>query len=266
MRGIAWVTALLCLWPGPPVRAAAAAPVSAAAPGSTTVLAQAAPAPPTPLPTPTPDLRPRALVVISPVAFEESELRAVLQALRRRHARIWIVSTQSGRAKGMNGGEVPVRHTLEQVQAEAFDLLAIIGGSGAKMYLWFNPGLTKVIQTLHARHRPIGAIAVAPAALAHAGILTGREATVLATPETLKLFALKRVKLQSRRVVVDGKLVTADTTAAAEAFAGALAQLLPARTAAAREELRPPVAAGTAAARPGSQATPSPAAQPRPGD
>lgn len=170
---------------------------------------------------------PRVLIALSPSAFNDQELKAVTETLSRRRCRIWIGSTRSGAARGMAGTAVPIDVLLERVQAEQFDMLVILGGSGAKMYLWFDPNLKRLIQGMDRLHRPMGAISTATVALVHAGILDGREATGLSTPETRKLFERHRVTFRSQDVVVDRQVATGSHAAAAPAFAGYLGELLP---------------------------------------
>jgi protease I len=176
------------------------------------------------------DFRPVVLVVVSPVAYNESELKAVQDGLKAKHARCVIGSTQAREAKGMMQGTVGVEYTLEQVQAENFDGLIIVGGSGAKMYLWFNPELKRLVRGLNKSHRPLGAISIAPAALVYAGVLSGHKASVLPAPETLKLFAQNNVEIVNSEVTVDGNLVTSTTTNGASAVTRAVAQMLPHKT------------------------------------
>jgi protease I len=138
-----------------------------------------------------------------------------------------IGSTQPGEAKGMVQGTIPVDVTLDQIQSEQVDALVIVGGSGAKMYLWFNPELKRLVRGLNKKHRPIGAVSIAPAALVYAGILNGRKASVLPAPETKKLFERNGVEMAGADTTVDENIVTTATSSGAAAVALAVAQQLP---------------------------------------
>lgn len=186
----------------------------------------------------TPDVRPRVLVVVAPEAFQESEWRAVSAALGRR-ARLIVASTRPGTARGMSGGSLPVAVTLDRVRPEAFDLVVLLGGSGAKTHLWFDPGVHALVRGAHRLRRPLAAIDVAPAALAAAGVLTGRTATVLPGPEALKLFERHGVTYRAQEVVVDRDLVTAAGASASASWASALVHLLPKRSRASAPRARP---------------------------
>jgi len=185
---------------------------------------------PAALPAAISDPRPRILIVVSPAAYNEGELNAVASVLTQSQVRILLASSQSGKARGMTGATVPIDVTLNQVKAAQFDMLVIIGGSGAKMYLWFNPQLRSLIQGMHRLQRPIGALSTASIALVHAGVLDGRQATGLSTPEIRKLFKMHRITFLNQSLVVDGHLVTASNVSSALAFAGTLSQLLPRRS------------------------------------
>jgi protease I len=181
---------------------------------------------------PVKDTRPRVLVVVAPVAYQESEWQAVSASLAPR-ARLTVVSTRPGEAQGMSGGRLPIAGTVDRVRPEGYDLVVVLGGAGAKTYLWFDPKVHALLQGARRARRPLAAIDVAPAALAAAGVLKGRAATVLPAPETLKLFERNGVSYRAQEVVVDRDLVTAASAAAAPAWAAALPHLLPRRTRAA---------------------------------
>jgi protease I len=174
-----------------------------------------------------PDTRPVVLLVISPVAYHEGELETVRSVLAAGRVRLLLASTRRGLARGMGRGSASVDMTLEQVEAERIDALVILGGTGAKTYLWFNPTLRALVQKLNLRNCPIGALSIAPGVLVHAGVLDGRRAAALPSPELRTLFGRHRVTLLTQEVAVDGNLVTGASTSAAPAFASALLDLLP---------------------------------------
>jgi protease I len=185
------------------------------------------------------DTRPVVLLVVAPVAYSEAELNSVLAAFPNRKVRCLIGSTQSGEAKGMVQGTVRVDVLLEQVQPANLDALVLVGGSGAKMYLWFNPDVKRLVRGLHKTHHPIGAVSIAPAALVYAGVLKGRKASVLPAPETLKLFEQNNVELAKHEMTADGNLVTCSTSQGALVLAQTVARLLPRKTHAVPLELLP---------------------------
>lgn len=179
---------------------------------------------------PAPDPRPQVLLAISPVAFHDGEWKDVRKVLSQHGARVWTASTHAGEAEGMSGVRMPVKMAFGQVRAERFDMLIVIGGTGAKTYLWFNPELKKLIQKMHRLHRPLGALSIAPGALVNAGVLDGGRAAALPSPEIHKLFALHQVDFTNQEVVTDGDVVTGSNTYAALSFAVTISQMLPRRS------------------------------------
>ncbi len=173
------------------------------------------------------DTRPVVLLVVAPVAYHEGELKSIQDVFKAKNARCVIGSTQSGEAKGMVQGTIRVDVTLDQIQSDQVDGLVIVGGSGAKMYLWFNPDLKRLVRGLNKKHRPIGAVSIAPAALVYAGILKGRKASVLPAPETKKLFERNGVEMAGADTTMDANVVTTATSSGAAAVALAVAQQLP---------------------------------------
>jgi protease I len=150
-----------------------------------------------------------------------------LAVLQREQVRWVLGSTQAGMAQGMMQGVTPIDVTLDQVAAENFDGMIILGGSGAKMYLWFNAEVKRLVLGMHKLRRPLGAVSIAPAAFAYAGILTGRRASVLPAPEIKKLFEKNQVTLATESLTVDGRLVTAGASEDAAGLARAVAGMLP---------------------------------------
>jgi len=183
------------------------------------------------------DVRPVVLLVIAPVAYSEAELKSVQEAFPARKFRCLIGSTQAGEAKGMVQDTIHVEALLEQIAPKNLDAMILIGGSGAKMYLWFNPEVKRLVRGLNKAHRPLGAVSIAPAALVYAGVLGGRKASVLPAPETLKLFEQHNVELSKNDVTVDGNLVTCSTSQGANALAQAVARQLPRKSRALSLEL-----------------------------
>jgi len=168
----------------------------------------------------------QVLFVIAPERFRDEELLEPKRILEQRGAVVTVASTRSGIAVGMLGAKVTVAATLQQVEAAAFDALAIAGGAGSPAHLWDSEPLRVLARTLSAAGKPVGAICLSPPVLARAGLLDGKRATTF--PADRAILELKRggATYVQDAVVLDGTIVTASGPEAAAAFGETLAGLL----------------------------------------
>jgi protease I len=82
----------------------------------------------------------------------------------------------------MLGAEVRPDLALSAVDPHRYAAIALVGGAGARTYLWDNRTLHALLRIAHDDGIPIGAICLSPAALARAGLLHGVRATVYGEP------------------------------------------------------------------------------------
>ena len=125
------------------------------------------------------------------------------------------------------GGAVDARRDFHNLSlVEKFDALIIIGGPGAQEFLWKDSDLHDLIRVFNLAKKPIGAISLAPVALAAAGILEGKKATVhplrIAIHEMMKGDAI----VIEDPVVRTGWIVTANNSSLAKEFAEKMIDVL----------------------------------------
>lgn len=143
-------------------------------------------------------------------------------------AKIITVSTQKGIAIGDDGGDVEVNLTASEFQAEDFDAAVFIGGAGMGKYL-DSETFQKIAKDTVALDKVLGAICIAPALLAKAGVLSGKKATIWSSPmdkSPIRMLEEGGAKYQAEDVVIDGKIVTANGPGAAKKFGEALIEVL----------------------------------------
>ncbi|RAO78576.1 hypothetical protein DPC56_07420 [Methanothermobacter tenebrarum] len=111
-----------------------------------------------------------------------------------------------------------------------YDALILIGGSGVYDRVTGkidDPNMEKVIELVKEANRQgkiIGGICAAPAILAKAGILNGKEATIY--PGLEYILTENGAKYVKRDVVVSGNIITAKNPNVADEFAKAIAEKL----------------------------------------
>jgi protease I len=160
----------------------------------------------------------KVLAVIAPRGFRDEELHQPRQLLEAQGAEVTIASTVQGTCTGMLGARVKAELALAQAQSDDFDAVLVVGGSGSPEHLWDNADLHRLLREADAGGLVIGGICLSGAALARAGVLQGRQATVYQTPQTLEELKKGGARYVARHVVIDGNVVTAEGPASARDF------------------------------------------------
>ncbi|MCK4352522.1 DJ-1/PfpI family protein [candidate division WOR-3 bacterium] len=168
----------------------------------------------------------RILFVIAHKNFRDEEYKIPKDIFERLGAQIIVASSDTTFAKGMLGFKAKPDTLLKLVNAEDFNAILFIGGSGSVEY-WDSKVAHNLVDRAFANNKVIGAICIAPVILANAGILKGKRATVWEDSDTTKLiFKNKGIKYTGLPVVTAGKIVTANGTEAAKSFAEEIVRLL----------------------------------------
>ena len=160
-------------------------------------------------------------IIIAFRDFRDEEYFIPKQTFEMAGAKITTVSTSIGDAVGKLGGEARVDLTLDELKVGHYNAIIFVGGPGAAKYIE-DPQAHQIVQETADSAMILGAICVAPAILARAGVLAGKEATVwssLMDKSTVKILKEEGVKYKAEHVVKDGNIITADGPAAAKEFA-----------------------------------------------
>ena len=161
--------------------------------------------------------------------FEEAEAILPADLLRRAGVEVSLVGLEGPVVTGSHGIAVTADVTLEQVDAEAMEMLVLPGGLGGVASIQMDLFATALIQKASDRGCWLGAICAAPSILAHMGILDRRKATC--HPCVLDEMGCAAVR-RDEQVVVDGRIVTAQAAGAAFPFGLKLVEVLRGREAA----------------------------------
>jgi len=161
----------------------------------------------------------KVALVIAPEAFRDEELFVPRQKLEEAGAEAIVASTKVGEAKGMLGGTARAETTIKDLKSSELDAVVVVGGMGSPEHLWNNAELHNLVKELVSADKVVAAICLSGAALANAGVLSGKKATVWECPESVEALANGKATLVSEPVVQDGKFITANGPEAAEKFA-----------------------------------------------
>lgn len=160
----------------------------------------------------------KILMVIAHEQFRDEELLEPRKIFCDAGAEVIVASTGMGEAKGMLGAKVKPDMHLAKVKPADYDAVVVVGGMGSPTQLWDNPELHSVLQEMERSEKVISAICLSGAALARAGVLEGRKATVWPMPESLSALEQGKARYVKEPVVYDGRTITANGPEAAREF------------------------------------------------
>ena len=164
----------------------------------------------------------KPLLVLMAPGFEEIELTAPIDILRRLDIPVTTAGLNSRSVEGAHGLVIQADMLLIDVQTEHFDGIILPGGP-ASWLLRDTPGVLSLLRAFHGAGKLVAAICAAPLALQAAGILRGQRITCYpGVAAELKADA----NVLECPACTEGKLVTGRSPGAALEFGFALAAAL----------------------------------------
>jgi protease I len=188
------------------------------------ILGSSACAKPTPTPEAVPTLQGKnILMIIAHQDFRDEEYQEPRQIFEAKGATITVASSSLEVAKGALGAQVKPDLLLKDAAVGDYDAIVFVGGPGAQEY-WDDPVAHAIAQDAVAQGKVLAAICIAPATLAKAGVLRGKNATVFSSEaEALKA---RGANYTGAGVERDGLIITANGPKAATKFAEEVAKAL----------------------------------------
>jgi protease I len=162
---------------------------------------------------------PTALLIIAPEMFRDEEYAEPKQVLESAGFDVTTASVEAGVCTGRFGLGAVADVALRDAVPEHFDVVAFIGGPGARVY-FEDPEAQRIARGALEADKVLGAICIAPSILGNAGLLDGVTVSSFPSEET-NLLASGAI-WTGRPVEVDGRIVTANGPEAAAAFGEAL--------------------------------------------
>ena len=166
------------------------------------------------------------LLVVAPSQFRDEEYTSPRRVFEDRGATVRVASTQRGPAMGMLGERVDPDLLVKDARATDWDAVVVVGGSGSPDYLWDHAPLLALLRERADAGRVVAGICLSGAVLARAGVLEGKRATCWPAPEAVAALGEGGASYEKARVVVDGRVVTADGPASAREFGEAVVRVL----------------------------------------
>ncbi|MDD2731623.1 MAG: DJ-1/PfpI family protein [Candidatus Pacebacteria bacterium] len=150
-------------------------------------------------------------IIIAFRDFKDEEYFIPKNILESAGALIYTISSSLGTALGSSGGEAEIDRLLKDLNVSDYDAVLFIGGSGASKYI-DDKDSHRVIEQAVDNNKVLGAICIAPAILAKAGVLKGKKAAVwssLMDKSAVKILKEEGALYLQDSVVIDGKIITA---------------------------------------------------------
>lgn len=164
----------------------------------------------------------KVLFIIAPDNFRDEELTEPKAVLEKAGTEITIASSTGQPAKGMLGTIVTPDKNFYDVNAEDYDAIVFIGGSGASVY-FNNSQALRLAKEFYSSGKIVCAICIAPSILANAGILADKKATAWPSERN----NINAVGIYTGSAVEqDGNIITAKGPEAAKQFGQAIAKAL----------------------------------------
>ncbi|MDO5471333.1 MAG: DJ-1/PfpI family protein [Akkermansia sp.] len=177
----------------------------------------------------------KSILVLMAPGFEEIELTAPVDILRRLGVKVVLAGVQGRKVEGAHGLTMMADMLLVDAEAGDYDGVVLPGGA-ASWLLRDTPAVLKMVRDMHAAGKLVAAICAAPIALEAAGVLSERRITCYpadAVTNDIKSAA----SIADTPAVTDGNIVTGRGPGAALEFGFALGAYLGLDVEALRKEM-----------------------------
>lgn len=162
------------------------------------------------------------LMIVAPENFKDEEYFIPKQILKENKANIQTASIRET-ATSVNGKTIKIDLMLDEANANNYNAIIFIGGSGAKIY-FENTNVFALAKNALLGNKIIAAICIASSILANSGILKNKKATCF--PSEKDNLVKKGAIYTGKNVEIDGKIITANGPQSAEEFGNAIVRAL----------------------------------------
>jgi len=166
------------------------------------------------------------LLVVGQKNYNEEEFEKVRTIFEEEGATLYVSSKSLEKAIGRLEGYVVPDLAISDVNAGDYDAIVLIGGYGARLFLWDDVDTHKLVKKAFDEGKIIAAASTAPVTLANAGIIEGKKISVYPDYDSARMMEAKGAKLIQKGVVVDDNIVTCNHTRHVDGFAEAIISLL----------------------------------------
>ncbi len=167
----------------------------------------------------------KVLMIVAKDDFEQTEYGKTRSKLEDGGVVCTVASTKVGKLKGNKGKRIACDMLLADVNVADYDAIVIIGGNGIKK-VWKNDDAHRIVKEAVAQDKIVAAICAGPGILAYSGVLDGKKATAHPKSGAQSVMKSNGCEYLNEKVVVDGKMITANGPQAASAYGEAIVKAL----------------------------------------
>ncbi len=165
----------------------------------------------------------QVVMIIASHDFRDEEFAEPFALLTQAGASVTVASSRKETATGMLGKKVTPDILIGGVDVARADAVVFVGGGGAEEY-FDSPVAHRIAQETVKNGKVLAAICIAPAILANAGVLKGRQAVCF--PSVTPVLRKGGATVPAKDVVRDGRIITATGPQAAKDFGRAIVSAL----------------------------------------
>lgn len=168
----------------------------------------------------------QVIIIVGQKNYNDEEFKYLFETLENAGADVSVASNTLEKALGRIDGYVAPDCKIEDVNSDEFDAVILVGGYGARVYLWDDEKTHELLRRHASAGKLVAAISTAPVALANAGILENKKATVY--PDYVSALVLEDHGAEHvyENVMVDGNIITASDTRFVNKFTEAIIEKL----------------------------------------
>jgi protease I len=167
----------------------------------------------------------KVLMIVAQSGFRDEELFIPKEVLERAGHGVTVASLARAKATGVKGAVIAPDMSVHEANPDFFDCVVIVGGPGSPA-LADDADVTGLLVSAAKMGKVIGGICLGPMALAKAGVLAGKNATIFPDRKAIALLRETAAHYRAEPVVTDGNVVTADGPQSAGRFGAELAERL----------------------------------------
>ncbi len=165
----------------------------------------------------------KAALFIAFKGFRDEEYIEPKKILEENGIKVETISTQKGKAQGKIKITADVDKTVDEINPDDYDILALVGGPGALGEL-NNEKIHKIFKDFYSKDKPIAAICISPVILARAGLLKNKKATVW--PDGKDELIKNGANYTGNDIEIDSNIITANGPNAAKKYGEEIVKLL----------------------------------------
>ncbi len=162
----------------------------------------------------------KKVAILAAPGFEEIELMAPLDILRRLNMAVVLAGVQSDKVVSTHEVTVSTDTMLDKLHADKLDALILPGGAGSWV-LRDTPEVIHLVKKMHEAGKLVAAICAAPIVLAKAGLVRDRNVTAYPAQDVYR-----ELNEAGAHIVKDGNMLTANGPGAAMLFGYSIGEYL----------------------------------------